>query len=186
MIGAAEVRERARGCPLREHVVQKDYVLGWFLWAIPTDQPAALGPSSSVPTAAGSSGGVTPGVVKNKMKGDSHFDCPAVLAHVAAVVRRIQARRRLDTQRAKLGCVANARPRGRRLWCPPSKVTHWRSGVGDAPEYPNPADARPRDTSGLNSDGSVLRKCWRRHNNENRCDEGSHRRLPPTDDLSIS
>ncbi len=37
MIGAAEVRERAREWSLREHVVEKDYVLGWFLWAIATD-----------------------------------------------------------------------------------------------------------------------------------------------------
>jgi predicted nucleotidyltransferase component of viral defense system len=37
MIGAAEVRERAREWSLREHVVEKDYVLGWFLWAIGTE-----------------------------------------------------------------------------------------------------------------------------------------------------
>ena len=37
MIGAAEVRERAREWSLREHVVEKDYVLGWFLWAIATE-----------------------------------------------------------------------------------------------------------------------------------------------------
>jgi len=38
MITAAEVRERAREWSLREHVVEKDYVLGWFLWAIATDR----------------------------------------------------------------------------------------------------------------------------------------------------
>ena len=37
MTTAAEVRERAREWSLREHVVEKDYVLGWFLWAIATD-----------------------------------------------------------------------------------------------------------------------------------------------------
>jgi predicted nucleotidyltransferase component of viral defense system len=37
MIVAAEVRERAREWSLREHVVEKDYVLGWFLWGIATE-----------------------------------------------------------------------------------------------------------------------------------------------------
>jgi predicted nucleotidyltransferase component of viral defense system len=37
MIGAADVRDRAREWSLREHVVEKDYVLGWFLWAIGTE-----------------------------------------------------------------------------------------------------------------------------------------------------
>lgn len=37
MITAAEIRERAREWSLREHVVEKDYVLGWSLWAIGTD-----------------------------------------------------------------------------------------------------------------------------------------------------
>lgn len=37
MIGRFEIEERVREWGLRENVVEKDYALGWFLWAIGAD-----------------------------------------------------------------------------------------------------------------------------------------------------
>jgi predicted nucleotidyltransferase component of viral defense system len=42
MIGAADVRELARAQALRDTVVEKDYVLGWLLWAL-GNEPALAG-----------------------------------------------------------------------------------------------------------------------------------------------
>jgi len=41
MIDVLELRERARELSLREDVVEKDYVLGWFLWAIASEPALA-------------------------------------------------------------------------------------------------------------------------------------------------
>jgi predicted nucleotidyltransferase component of viral defense system len=41
MIDVLELRERARELSLREDIVEKDYVLGWFLWAIASEPALA-------------------------------------------------------------------------------------------------------------------------------------------------